>query len=167
MISDFNHTIETWLAELDHYDLKKLLNQPSPKGWSLGQVYVHIIRQTTFFLQQVRICSSIREHSTEAASAEAKDMFKNNAFPNLALEGPPTNDHVPQPASIDELRSQLLDLKTEANELAVLLQENPSSGKTRHPGLHYFSAKEWLQFAEMHLRHHFRQKARIDRFLKT
>ena len=27
-------------------------------------------------------------------------------------------------------------------------------GKTKHPGLNYFTAKEWLQFAEMHLRHH-------------
>jgi hypothetical protein len=35
-------------------------------------------------------------------------------------------------------------------------------GKAGHPGLGYFSAAEWLQFAEMHLRHHFRQKERLD-----
>jgi hypothetical protein len=26
----------------------------------------------------------------------------------------------------------------------------------------FFNAPEWLQFAEMHMRHHFRQKMRID-----
>jgi hypothetical protein len=37
-----------------------------------------------------------------------------------------------------------------------------SKGKTRHPGLLFFSALEWLRFTEMHMRHHFRQKKRID-----
>jgi hypothetical protein len=40
-------------------------------------------------------------------------------------------------------------------------------GKTKHPGLNYFTAKEWLQFAGMHLRHHLKQKKRIDDFLKN
>jgi hypothetical protein len=40
-----------------------------------------------------------------------------------------------------------------------------ATGKTRHPGLLYFSALEWLRFAEMHMRHHFRQKKRIDEAL--
>ncbi|HEV9036934.1 MAG TPA: hypothetical protein VGQ51_09945 [Puia sp.] len=40
--------------------------------------------------------------------------------------------------------------------------QGPATGKTRHPGLHYFNSLEWLQFAEMHMRHHFRQKKRID-----
>jgi len=39
-------------------------------------------------------------------------------------------------------------------------------GKSKHPGLGFFSASEWFQFAEMHLRHHLKQKERIDRFLQ-
>jgi hypothetical protein len=38
-------------------------------------------------------------------------------------------------------------------------------GKAMHPGLHYLSAREWLQFSEMHFRHHLRQKERLDAFL--
>jgi hypothetical protein len=44
---------------------------------------------------------------------------------------------------------------------------HPSTGKSRHPGLGYFNAGEWLRFIEMHMRHHLRQKERIDAFLKT
>jgi hypothetical protein len=40
-------------------------------------------------------------------------------------------------------------------------------GKTKYPGLNYFTAKEWLQFAGIHLRHHLKQKKRIDDFLKN
>jgi hypothetical protein len=39
-------------------------------------------------------------------------------------------------------------------------------GKTKHPGSNYFTAKEWLQFAEIHLRHHLKQKKRIDDFFE-
>jgi hypothetical protein len=38
--------------------------------------------------------------------------------------------------------------------------------ETQHPGLYHFSANEWYQFAEMHFRHHVRQKKRIDDYLK-
>lgn len=52
------------------------------------------------------------------------------------------------------------------NNVEMLISKSPFKGKTKHPGLDYFSAIEWLQFAEMHLRHHLRQKKRIDHFLK-
>ena len=167
LIHDFNNSVDHWIMELNQYNLKDLMRKPATNSWSLGQVYCHIILETTFFLQQVRICASTTENSTEEASAEAKAMFKENAFPDIALQGPPSNNNVPQPDSIEDLREQLLSLKIEARLLVSLLQSEQSTGKTRHPGLNYFGATEWLQFAEMHLRHHFRQKARIDDFLKT
>jgi hypothetical protein len=49
---------------------------------------------------------------------------------------------------------------------AIKITESPFGGKTKHPGLGYFSAHEWLQFADMHFRHHLRQKKRIDDFLE-
>ena len=52
------------------------------------------------------------------------------------------------------------------NGQVILMTARKYKGKTKHPGLGYFSAEEWLQFAEMHFRHHLRQKKRIDEFLK-
>jgi hypothetical protein len=48
----------------------------------------------------------------------------------------------------------------------VTILKSPFHGKTKHPGLGFFNANEWLQFAEMHLRHHLKQKERIEEFLK-
>jgi hypothetical protein len=39
--------------------------------------------------------------------------------------------------------------------------------KTKHPGFHYLNAIEWLQFIEMHFRHHLKQKKRIDKYLNS
>jgi len=65
------------------------------------------------------------------------------------------------------LKSSLLNVKAEMNRAAILISKSSFKGKTKHPGLHYFSATEWLQFAEMHFRHHLRQKKRIEDFLKV
>jgi len=49
-------------------------------------------------------------------------------------------------------------------QAALLISKSNHKGKTKHPGLNYFSADEWFRFAEMHFRHHERQKKRIDDF---
>jgi protein associated with RNAse G/E len=57
----------------------------------------------------------------------------------------------------------LLELKAEINNVAMLISTNTSQGKTKHPGLHYFNAKEWFQFAEMHVRHQLGAKRKDGR----
>jgi hypothetical protein len=60
----------------------------------------------------------------------------------------------------------LIKLKTEITTIGILISTSQFRGKTKHPGLNYFNANEWFQFAEMHFRHHLRQKKRIEEFLK-
>ena len=64
-------------------------------------------------------------------------------------------------------RARLLALKDEIKSLEEILLNHPKPGKSKHPGLGYFNAQEWFLFAEIHMRHHFRQKARIDEFLAS
>ena len=105
--------------------------------------------------------------SLRIAGQLAKAMLLQNDFPDMLIEGAPSNAQIPQPCNKEELMSDLLHLKEEMNHAALFISETPFKGKTKHPGLHYFSAPEWLQFAEMHLRHHLRQKKRIDAYLKS
>jgi len=167
LLEDFNRTIDFWIAALEQYDFVQLCTKPAPTSWSLGQLYLHLIGDTNFFVEQIRICVSNNEHSHEEASPNAKMMFLNNDFPNEALEGSPANAHIPQPDNKEQLMINLLMLKAKMNDAALLISESTFKGKTKHPGLNYFSANEWLQFAEMHFRHHLRQKKRIDAFLKA
>jgi len=166
LIEDFNHIIDFWIKELEQYDFIRLRIKPSPTRWSLGQMYMHLIDDTKFYIEQIKICVTISDHTDEEASPAAKIMFQNNDFPNEAIEGSPDNAFMPEPDSKEYLLNELMKIKTEMNNLAVLISESASNGKTKHPGLNYFSANEWLQFAEMHFRHHVRQKKRIDDFLK-
>lgn len=166
MIEDFNHVINIWINNLENYDFNQLCTKPSITGWSLGQVYMHLIDDTNFYLEQIKLCLSSNKNNTEEASRAAKTMFLNNGFPDKIIEGAPSNLYTPQPGSKEQLRSCLMTLKDDFNKLAILVSKSLFEGKTRHPGLGYFNANEWLQFCEMHFRHHLRQKKRIDAFLK-
>ncbi|MFC4874371.1 DinB family protein [Negadavirga shengliensis] len=161
----FNVIIDYWLTELKGYSFDQLLLQPDQNSWSMGQVYAHIIEETGFFFQQVRICLSDNENSAKSMSEGAKELFLTNAFPNKKLVGPP-EIVVGQPGNKIQLQVGLMDLYDQANDLGKEISNNDNSGKTKHPGHGYLDAREWYQYAEMHLRHHIRQKDRIDSFLK-
>lgn len=166
LIEDFNHTIDTWIKELEKYRFTELSAKASPDSWSLGQVYMHLIEDTKFYIEQMKTCISTNDNVVEEASPNGKTMLLNNDFPDAIIEGAPSNALVPQPGNKQQLRSALTNLKDEINNIETKISKSEFKGKTQHPGLGYFNAKEWLQFAEMHLRHHLRQKKRIDDFLK-
>lgn len=166
VIEDFNHTIDFWIKELERYNFIELCTKPSPNSWSVGQVYMHLVAETSYYIEQMKVCASNKDNAIEEASHDAKTMFLNNDLPDQIIEGAPLNANMPQPASKEQLLRCLADLKDEVNRDQRLIFESRFKGKTKHPGLNYFNASEWLQFAEMHLRHHLRQKKRIDDFLK-
>jgi len=166
LIDDFNHTLEIWINELEKINFIQLCTKPSPASWSLGQVYMHLIEATDYFMDQVNICLSSADHTTEEMTQDGKLMFHRNDFPDELIEGPPSNAATPQPESKEALMRSLLNLKVKINNASRLLSANSNTGKTKHPGLNYFSADEWFQFAEMHFRHHLRQKKRIEESLK-
>jgi hypothetical protein len=165
MIENFNHTVNHWLSELEGYSFNELCSKPSAAGWSLGQLYRHLINDANFYIEQIEVCVRSNDHTNEEASAAGKEMLVNNEFPNEIIEGDPANAFIPQPESKEKLLLDLVLLKEHMNKVAVMIRETLFRGKTKHPGLNYFSAVEWLQFADMHFRHHLRQKKRIDEFL--
>lgn len=166
ILDNFNRTIDYWFDELDHYSMQDLLIAPA-SGWSLGQVYTHVHDETNYFLGQVKECLSSDDSSDGVKTEDAVKMFSNNDFPDLILDGPASNYEMPQPESKEKLKRDLIALRAEINQLGQLVLKNLRKGKTRHPGFDFFNAEEWFQFAEMHMRHHFRQKKRIDQFLKN
>jgi hypothetical protein len=166
-IENFNRTIDLWIAELERYTFTQLTAKPTPASWSLGQMYQHLIDDTRFYIGQILIAIASNDHAGEEAIPFARTMLHNNEFPNEVLEGDPSNAFIPQPASKEHLLSDLVNVKTEMNNVATQMTASPYHGKSKHPGFNYLSAKEWLQFADMHLRHHLRQKKRIDTFLEA
>jgi len=158
--ASFYNSINQWIGFLDDYTLQQLVQRPAKDSWSLGQVYLHLINDTNFFLEQMKTAIATTEHTAENMSQFAAVMFANNSFPDQQMENPFNDINLSQPKSQAILRRQLIAIK---EEVQLLFKNDASkSGKTLHHAFGYFSAIEWLQFADMHLRHHLRQKKRID-----
>jgi hypothetical protein len=162
ILEHFNDTIDQWIDSLDNYTLEMLHQKPQASSWSLGQVYVHIINDTSWYVEQMRIALSTSDNDEKDMNEHAKAMFRNNEFPDMQIIGPSTGVNIKQPQTKEELLQDLTSIKDEVNKLYFALDPSLSTGKTQHPGFLFFNAMEWLQFAEMHMRHHFRQKRRID-----
>jgi hypothetical protein len=159
-------TIDHWIQALQQYSFVQLCAVPEKDSWSAGQLFNHLINDTRFYLQQARLAVSSDDNSNETAAAFAQTLFSNNAFPNQVIAGNPLNAFIPQPATKQQLTDDMNELKKEIIKLEQIIIKGSHKGKSRHPGLGYFSAVEWLQFADIHFRHHLRQKEKIDAFLK-
>jgi hypothetical protein len=96
---------------------------------------------------------------------QAKAMFAANEFPDVRIIGDPLiSDKVPQPESVEQLIHDMEKLKADTVALWQKIRAD-TEGKSKHPGLGYFTALEWFQYMEMHMRHHLRQKAKLDAYL--
>ncbi len=162
LIPQFNHTIDQWISFLDDYTLEMLSRQPREGTWSLGQVYRHLIDDTNYQVEQMQLAAVSTANSEAEMRQDGKALFLNNSFPDILIEGPATGSHIPQPLDRATLRQELIAIRDTVNELQASIDLDTATGKTEHPGFRFFSALEWLQFIEMHLRHHLRQKQRID-----
>ncbi len=165
-IDNVNDSIQDWIEMVEANNYAFLCKQPTSNSWSLGQVVVHLIEQTEYYLNQMAICNCSNENVLEAMTPAGITMFQQNSFPNIIIEGPASNALTPQPRSKEELLTSLTSIKQEMASMANTIPASQFKGKTKHPGLGYFNAAEWWQFTAMHFRHHVRQKERIENALK-
>lgn len=165
LISAFQNSIDLWLDQLEKYTYSELIQNPGAESWSLGQVYMHLIEETDFYLQQITACICYSRFSNKKRTTAASALFENNEFPEDRIAGDPRHINIPQPESKNKLQDALLQLKSNIIMVASQITMEARQGKMKHPGFGYFTAAEWLQYAEIHLRHHLKQKHRIDEFL--
>ncbi|MBS1667011.1 MAG: DinB family protein [Bacteroidetes bacterium] len=157
--------IDIWIIALGEYSFDELIAKPAPDFWSIGQLYMHLIIETCYYLEQAMICASSNDDALNEMSSAAKNFFENNSFPKKRIQGSPEHAYIPQPTNNELIMDSLMDLKNKFAEAQIVVAKTGYKGKTKHPGLGYFNAIEWLQFAEMHLKHHISQKKRNDIFL--
>ncbi|MFA5835178.1 MAG: DinB family protein [Bacteroidota bacterium] len=167
-IEKFNSTIEVWITELEYYDFDVLLVKQDCQSWSLSQVFIHLCNETEYYIEQIEICLSHDENSSEEMNETGKMMFAKNEFPDEKIKGDPVvSENLPQPKSKLQLQEKIRAVKLQMNSIWKKTNSSKHIGKTKHPGHGYFNAQDWLRYSEMHLRHHLRQKRSIDDFLKT
>jgi len=177
----FEETVSGYIRELDGSSLDQLLWKPAEDEWSLGQMYMHLIRSAQLMqLRNAALClepGDSLEISRVGKTKMGEDLFKVGSFPPDRIRVPPSPQYTPpQPESKEQLVDGLRDTvrrmveiePTIASEFDPVTQVRMEPGKeivrntVLHPRFGGLNALEWFRLIEMHYRHHLHQKMRLD-----
>lgn len=160
-------TVAIYASELEHYSDEDFSKKPADDAWSIGQMYQHLIKGTTFFHAKfIEKALESNADSQEGKTMAGKVSFFINAFPPIKIKVPATPEYTPpQPKSKQAVADDLQKLKILLKDLGEQIDASTSIGKTKHPAFGYLTAIEWYKMIDMHFRHHLRQKKRLDQFL--
>ncbi len=158
-----------WEEALKVYSMDDLRRRPEDGGWSLGQVYVHLIQATLDFqLKRAEACMTSPANQAKGKNFKGILIYRIlGGFPPARIKVPPSAEYTPaEPESKEQLQNGLATVRQKVAELAKKLAEANSQGKVAHPAIGFLNADEWFQLIEMHFRHHLRQKKRLDTLLQ-
>ena len=163
------HT-QKWLDALQTYNDIEFQLKPSEDDWSLSQVYDHIIQVTFKCLDNALLCSE--EKGEKGHSGFGPALFSwMGAFPPLKLKVkkiPQGMEHIYNPKQIE--RSTAIEGLNKAlkkmQEALPAIEKASKDQRIKHWAGGWFNASQWYHSAEMHIKHHFRQKKRLEQFIK-
>lgn len=161
-----------WLNALDGYTMDDLLKKPSDDAWSLGQVYIHITTANKYFLgKNAAELANGGEHKTGLGKNNwGRLFFLLGMFPPIKIKMPKkqTGAVEPiQPESKEQLKRKLEENLVFLKSIEEAVLKAPKNHTRKYPFLGYLNAAEWYKLSGMHMKHHLKQKKRLDTYLKS
>ena len=168
VLREFEATAAIYREWLGKYGEDEFVREPEGGGWSIGQVYYHLVNGTRQYqLRQLALCLEGKATVVRGGKTfPGKVMFMLGSFLPVRITVPPSEAYTPkQPAGIASMKAGLDGLCQTMRDTAPLIAAAAPDMKASHRILGFLNAAEWYQLIEMHFRHHLRQKRRIDRSL--
>lgn len=166
----FLETGKIWIKELDFYGDHQFKQSTEDSAWSIGQVYDHLVNGTyAYHFKHIEQCiASNGENKGLKKNLKGKLLFFFGSFPNLKIKGVPPEKYVPgQPESPSKMKDDFYRFIKAMQKTSKSIDTANAQGKTLHPTLGWLNALEWYKLIEMHFRHHLRQKARLDKSIRS
>ncbi|MFN3405681.1 MAG: DinB family protein [Cytophagaceae bacterium] len=166
----FLDTAKYLLKELDYYGPNQFKKVPENHGWSIGQVYDHLVNGTRdYYFKEIKNCLD-RKNGDEKGDKRFKGtlVFVYGSFPPVKIKGINIYGYEPsQPESTAKMKDEIYKFIKEMQKVAKEIDASGNTYKTKHPSLGMLTALEWYALIEMHFRHHLRQKKEMDKFLRS
>jgi hypothetical protein len=171
LYSKFERMADTWIIALDNYTIEELLRVPADGGWSMGQVYIHIATANKYFLgKNAEKCANGEDVIVDGKGKTntGRLVFFLENFPPVKVKMPKkeTGGVEPiQPESKEQILRKLIENKEFFKSIEERVEAAPKNARKKYPILGYLNASEWYSIGTFHMRHHLRQKKRLDKFL--
>lgn len=165
---DYRNTALFWEEALHDYSQKELEQKPDEDSWSLAQVYSHWLDAShLYMLKKIGIClANPDKHADEELNIMGIKLLTDNEFPIPEAKVPvKTEDQPANNGSKSHLNDRVYRLSEDMANSNLVLADNPPSGKSGHRFFGFMDAYQWYRLIPIHMRHHFRQKMKLDAFL--
>ncbi|MGD8191140.1 DinB family protein [Brevibacillus ginsengisoli] len=158
--------IEEYKTNLQNYSLDQLRHISEQGGWSLGQMYSHVILVALEYLDNVEACAAASGEQTLGKTMAGENLYKNGGFPPIKIKLPDLPENTPSNSESKEDLSDGLDqVKQKMLEWEGKVEGVNSNYKVKHDGFGWLNAKEWFDLIDMHFRHHLSQKRELEQKL--
>ena len=147
-------------------DEETFLLSPPDVGWSLSEVYSHILSVNFFSRIAMEKClNKTAEIKTRKPDWRVRLILFLGKFPPGKLKAPDQIASVVKKISKEDASNQLIKLQKKIEGIDNKLPRFHPDYKMKHPRLGYLDAKSWLRFMLVHNRHHEKQILRIGKKL--
>lgn len=160
---------QKYLEKLKSYQEADFAHQQDEQTWSLGQMYEHLAVSSEFFIKQAEGCLREEKGSFEGTKTEVgEQIFALGGFPPVKIKPPEQYKAATEVVakSKEDYATLFASFVERLPQLQVAIEQNPTTYKRKHAMFGMLTATEWLWCLETHLRHHFRQQAELESFLK-
>ena len=155
--------MEIYKQSLGKYDLEQLRQIPADGVWSLAQMYDHVIVVADEYLDEAEACAAAEPVQGRGKTEFGEKLFREGGFPPVKIRLPDEMNQPPDNSGTSaSLLERLVQLERSMRELGEKLDKIQPDLKTEHVGFGWLSAMEWHELAEMHFRHHLRQKGELE-----
>jgi hypothetical protein len=160
VVERLNKVVDIYACSLDQFSVEQLRHKPNEERWSLGQVYNHVIHAALeIYYPAVLTCINKPEQEATVKTAAGIEIFRRGGYPQLKVKT------VNLPKNTDDRKSLhdgLNMIVEHALYLLPIVVQSSADAKVNHPRLGALNAQEWFELAEMHMRHHLRQKKELE-----
>jgi len=167
-IAAFKKRSKKWHEDLLNYSPESLYYKPSSDQWSLAELYDHIIRVAkTYQLPNFHKCIENDTKKGKPKNSIAYLIFNLNIIPSrsIKMESFPSkivSNFTPTIVERNELENNFGEFILEILSQELLVKQSNRSIKHHHPFFGMINAVEWFSLIEIHMRHHERQKKRLE-----
>ncbi|QJD96756.1 DinB family protein [Mucilaginibacter robiniae] len=159
--------LDNYRSRLDEVTEEQFTETPPIGGWSLAEVYSHILQADLgSTIAAEKCCLKTGVHTRKGLNWKGKLVFLLNRFPPGKRKAPAAIANLTQKISKEEARNLIVRLRKRVDSIMPMLHNAPQDVKISHPGLGMLDARQWLKFLRIHTEHHIKQLDRIEKSLK-
>jgi hypothetical protein len=159
-----NTALDDYRSWLDAIPDEQFAITPPKGGWSCAEVYSHIMQSTIGASIMLERCT----HSTTkpvkgGLNFWGRYVLFTGLFPPVKtkMTDAMAAKMAPKKIEKEEARNLIIKCRRRLEDMAALINTNPSTRRSQHPRMGTLNSWQWFKFIRIHLQHHLKQLQRI------